>query len=139
MPTIGIRDYELTQTTITGRRNPNVTVEAVHNRLKRDPKTQQPTSELDGVNVDIIAVKGKSQTVKLPLSCKETTDKIAEALRNNKVVKVNFGEKSSTLRGRGYAMLRNGQLLQGVSCTAAEINIVSIEDLLVDDFDDIDY
>ena len=56
MPTIGIRDYELNQTTITGRRNPNVTVEAVHNRLKRDPKTQQPTSELDGVNVDIIAV-----------------------------------------------------------------------------------
>ena len=139
MGTIGFRDFELNQTTLTGRRNTYVTVDAVHDRFKRDPETRKATEELDGVNVDIVAAKGKSQTVKLPLDCKATTDKIAEALRNNKVVKVNFGEKGSTLRGKCYAMNVNGQLLSGVSCTAQEINIVAIEDLLDDSFDDIDY
>jgi len=139
MPTVGIRDFELNQTTLLGRRTTYATVEAVHDRFKRDPETKQATTELDGVNVDVVAVKGKIQTVKLPASCKETCDKITEALKEHKVVKVNFGEKTSTLRGKCYAMLNNGQLLSGVSCTAQEINIVAIEDLLDDGFDDIDY
>lgn len=139
MANISFRDFSLSQTTITGRRTPNVTVDAVHIRYKRDENNQQ-TTETDGVNVDIIASRGKTQTVKLPLSCKETTDKITDALKEGKVVTVNFGEKASTLRGTCYAMLRDGVVISGVSCKAEEINIVKIENLLDDDLlDDIDY
>lgn len=136
--TIGFGDFSLTQTILTGRRTTDVTVDAVHDRFKRDPETRKQTTELEGVNVDIVAAKGKIQTVKLPLACKETTDRILEALKLNQIVRVNFGEKASTLRGRCYAMQTStGQLLQGVSCTATEINITGIEDVL-DDLD-IDY
>jgi len=139
MANLALRDFLLNQTTVTGRRSPEVTVEDVHGRYKRDPETRQATDELDGVNVDIIAAKGKIQTVKMPLSVKETTDKIAEALADHKLVTVNFGEKASTLKGRCYAMLQNGALLSGVSCTATEINIVKIEDIVDESFDEIDY
>jgi len=136
MASIGFRDFILNQTTLTGKRSPNASVESIHIRFKRD-ENQQVTNEPDGVNVDIVAAKGKIQTVKMPLSVKETTDKIAEALADHKLVTVNFGEKASTLKGRCYAMYRNGQLLAGVSCEATEINIVSVEDLVEDNFDDI--
>ena len=139
MATIRFRDFYLNQTTVTGKRKPEVIVDAVGLRSKIDPETRKPIpDEYDGVKCDIIAAHGMTQTVKLPLSCKETTDKISDALRKNKTVKVNFGVPNSTLRGRCYAMLRDGQLLQGVSCTAEEINIVSIEDVEDDDFIDID-
>lgn len=139
MANISFRDFSLSQTTITGRRTPNVTVDAVHERYKRDADNQ-PTDELDGVNVDIIACKGKIQTVKLPINCKETTTKISEALKDGKIVTVNFGEKASTLHGTCFAMLRNGNIISGVSCKAEEINIVKIENLLDDELlDDIDY
>ena len=131
---IRFRDFVLNQTNITGKRNPKVIVDAVSVRYKIDKETQQRTQEVEGMNVDIIAAHSMVQTVKLPLSCKETCDKIAEALRSNKIVTVNFGTPS-TLRGKCYAMLRSGQLFQGVSCTAEEINIVSIED----DVDETDF
>ena len=131
---IRFRDFTLNQTNVTGRRNPNVVVDAVTPRYKIDKETQQRTNEVDGVNVDIIAAHSMIQTVKLPLDAKATCDKIAEALRKNQIVTVNFGTPS-TLRGKCYAMLRNGQLFQGVSCTASEINIVSVEDD-IDEMDD---
>jgi len=59
-----------------------------------------------------------------------------DALKQQKVVTVNFGNPSS-LRGKCYAMMNNGVLLQGVSCTATELNIVSIEEPEFEDFDDI--
>ena len=134
MPSITFRDFELNHTTITGRRNPVVTVDAVRMRYKIDSVTRQLTNELEGTAVDIIGARGKIQTVKLPLSTKENVDKIAQALKENKVVKANFGNPS-TLRGRCYAMLSNGQLLQGVSCTASELNIISFDEPEFDDFD----
>lgn len=136
MSNLTFRDFSLNQTTILGRRTASVTVDSVAYRYKRDPETRKPTSEMEGVNVDIIAARGKCQTVKLPITCKDTVEKISEALRNEKIVKVNFGESGSTLRGRCYAMYANGQLLSGVSCTATEINIVAIEEP-EDDLDDI--
>lgn len=136
MASISFRDFELNQTTITGRRNPNVTVDAVRMRNKIDPETRQRTDEIEGTVVDIVA-RGKIQSVKLPLDTKVTVEKIAEALKEHKIVTVNFGETASTLRGRCYAMYQNNQMIQGISCTATELNIVSIEDQDVDDFDDI--
>jgi hypothetical protein len=120
-------DIVLNQTNITGKRKPTVLVDAVSKRYKIDKETQKRTDEVEGVNVDIIAAHSMVQTVKLPLSVSATCDEIADALRNNKIVSIDFG-KPSTLRGKCYAMLRNGQLVSGVSCTADTINIVSIED-----------
>lgn len=136
MASISFRDFELNQTTITGKRNPNVTVDAVRMRNKIDPETRQRTDEIEGTVVDIVA-RGKIQSVKLPLDTKATVEKIAEALKEHKIVTVNFGETASTLRGRCYAMYQNNQMIQGISCTATELNIVGIEDQEVEDFDDI--
>jgi len=137
MATLNFRDFTLSQHLITGSKNSTVIVDGARYRYKIDPKTNRPTEELEGFSVDIIARKGKIQTVKLPISTKTVVDKISEALREEKLVKVNFGTPS-TLRGKCYAMLSNGQLLQGVSCTAEIINIMSIENIDIDDFDEVD-
>lgn len=132
---ITFRDFLLSQTTVVGKRNPNTVVDSVNQRYKIDKSSGTRTDEIDGYNVVINAAHGKLQTVKLPLDVAETVEKIADAIRNSKVVTINFGIPS-TLRGRCYAMIRNGELLSGVSCTASEINIVSIDEM--DDFDDAD-
>ena len=136
MATITFKDFTLSQTLITGCKNSTVIVDGTRYRYKIAPTTKRSTEEVEGFSVDIIAKKGKLQTVKLPLSAKTVVDKISEALHAEKLVKVNFGTPS-TLRGKCYAMLSNGRLLQGVSCTADAINIVSIESFN-DDFDDMD-
>jgi hypothetical protein len=132
MPNLPLRDIGVGINTITGRKVNVQSVVEVHKRFKIDPNTQQRTPELDGYGVDIIAIHGRTQTVKLSKEHAEIIEKISAALREHKLVKINFGEPS-TLRGRCYAMNSNGQLLSGVSCTATEINILAIED------DDIDY
>ena len=134
MASIQFKDFSLNQTTITGKRKPEVLVDSVGLRSKIDKATKKPIpDEYEGTKVDIIAAHGKAQTVKLPMECKDTIDKIAEALRQEKIVKVNFGVPTSTLRGHCYSMIRDGLLIQGVSCTAEELNIVSIEDAEDDD------
>lgn len=134
MASLLLRDISLNQTAITGKRNPNVTVTDNRTRYKTDPDTNTRTEEIEGYSVDIIAVHGKPQTVKLPVNVKTTVEKIQTALKNNQIVTVDFGTPS-TLHGKPYAMLRNNQLMSGISCTAETINIVKIEDEL-DDFDD---
>lgn len=133
-----LRDITLNQTALTGKRKPTVTVTEARTRYKIDPETNSRTEEIDGYSVDIIAVHGKLQTVKLPVDTKSTVEKIQTAIKDNQIVTADFGTPS-TLRGKCYAMIRNGQLLSGISCTADTINIVKIEDEL-DDFadDDID-
>jgi hypothetical protein len=134
MATLLLRDISLNQTAITGKRNPNVIVTDTRTRYKIDPDTSTRTNDVEGYSVDIIAVHGKPQTVKLPLDTKTTVEKIEAALKNNQIVTVEFGTPS-TLRCKPYAMYRNNQIMSGLSCTADIINIVKIEDEL-DDFDD---
>lgn len=137
MASISFRDFTLNQTNITGRRNPVVTVVETRPRYKIDPQTRQRTDILDGFNIDIIAALGKAQTVKVGLECEETIKKISEALKeNNKIVSIDFGTPS-TLRGKCYAMMNNGQLLSGVSATASEVNIVKVEEQEYDDLSDL--
>ena len=136
MATLILRDISLNQTNITGRRKPDVTVTDTKIRYKIDTTTNTRTDDIEGYAVDIIAIHGKPQTVKLPLDTKETVEQIKTALKKNQIVTVNFGIPS-TLRGKCYAMLRNGQIMSGVSCTADTINIFKIEDEL-DDFDEND-
>lgn len=140
MASISFKDFELNQTNITGKRHPSVMVDAIKFRYKVDPETKQRTEEKDGTAVDIYTKYGKLQTVKLPEGAvsDETFQQIQQALKERKIVKVNFGSTASTLRGRCYAMLSNGQLIQGVSATATELNLVSIEEPEFDDIDDLD-
>ena len=133
MSSIALKDLALNQTAITGRRKSGVTVVETRVRRKIDPETRKITDEIDGYSVDIIAAHGKLQTVKLPTSTAEEIAKINAALSDNLIVTANFGEPSS-LTGRPYAMVQNGQLLAGVSAKADVINIVSMEN----DVDDID-
>ena len=139
MATLSFRDFDLNQTSITGRRNPNVVVDSFHLSYKIDPDTKQRTDEPDKYVVDIIA-RNRLQSVKLPLEAvsTEVAKKIQDALATHLVVKVNFGANSSTLRGKCYALLNNGRLYSGISCTATELNVVSIEAPDADDFDEID-
>lgn len=128
----------LNQTTITGRRNPVVTLNGLRKRNKIDKDTQTRTDELEGYTADICA-RNAIQSVKLPVDAvnEETFAKITEALDADKVVKVNFGANASTLRGKFYALISRttGQLVQGISCTASEMNLVSIDEPEVDEYE----
>ncbi len=137
MASLTFRDFDLNQTCITGKRNPNVQVDAFRPRYKMDKETQERTDELEGYVLDILA-RNRVQSVKLPLEAvtEATAKRIQDALSNRKIVTVNFGANASTLRGRCYALLNSGRLLSGVSCTASELNIVSIEDA-EDDLDEL--
>ncbi len=138
MASLSFRDFDLNQTTITGRRNPTVILDTLRVRYKMDAETQQRTDVPDGYVADIL-VRNRLQSVKLPLEAVSdvTFKKIDDALINHKIVKVNFGENASTLRGRCYALMSGNRLLSGISCTATELNVVSIEDV-VDELDDLD-
>lgn len=135
MSSIGFKDFTLSQTQIVGRKKSEVTVEQIHIRNKVDPVTRRLTEERDGYSVDILTARGKIQTVKLPESAvaEATYRKIREALDRHDIVTVNFGAQASTMRGTCYALnTKDGSLLKGVSATATELNIVSIEPPEVD-------
>lgn len=138
MPSLSFKDIELNQTTITGRRNPVVVLDSFRIRRKVDKETNQYTDEVDGYVADIVA-RNRIQSVKLPLDAVDdaTVNQIQQAIESHKVVKINFGASASTLRGRCYALLNAGRILSGVSCTATELNVVSVEEP-DDDFVDID-
>ena len=136
MATLDFKDFDLNQTTITGKRNPTVQADAFRERYKLDSETKQRTDTVEGYVVDIVA-RNRIQSVKLPVDAVnlETVKQIKTALEAHKVVKINFGTTASTLRGRCYALLNSGQLIKGVSCTASELNLVSIDEPEADDLD----
>lgn len=139
MASLSFKDFDLNQTCITGRRNPVVTLDAIRIRYKTDPVTKQKTDEVDSVIADIIA-RNRIQSVKLPYEAVPTElyEQIENALKAHKVVKVNFGTNASTMRGRCYALQNNGSLISGISCSATQFNLVSIEEPEMDEYDDID-
>ena len=139
MASLSFKDFDLNQTCITGRRNPVVTLDAIRIRYKTDPVTKQKTDEVDSVVVDIIA-RNRIQSVKLPLEAVPTElyEQIENALKAHKVVKANFGTNASTMRGRCYALQNNGSIISGISCTATQFNLVSIEEPEMDEYDDVD-
>lgn len=135
--TLELRNINLNQTNITGRRNPVVQVIETRTRYKIDPQTRQRTDELDGFTVTILAALSRPQDVKVPIETENVIKQIDDALRDEKQVFVTFGTPSSTLRGKPYAMINSsGKLVSGISCTATEIQISRIEDN-IDDFDEI--
>lgn len=128
MATIVPKDIQLNATNITGSKSQEYLVDGFRDRYKIDKVTKTRTEELEGYSVDIRALKGAVQTVKLPLNVDATViEQIREAVKADKDVTISFG-KPSTLRGKFYALLNNGALVQGVSCTASKIEIISIKD-----------
>ena len=126
MASITFKDFLLNQTAITGKRKSEVSVVDARTRYKINADTHQKTEEIEGYAVDIIAAHGRTQTVKLPVSSQDSVMKIISALKENMLVTANFGEPS-TLTGKCYAMINNGQIISGVSASATKINIVNIE------------
>lgn len=133
---LNLRDVTLNQTNVLGRRSTVAQVIDTRPRYKIDPQTRQRTDTLDGFNVTILAALSKPQDVKLPLEAESVIKQIDEAIHNEgKQVFVSFGSPTSTLRGKFYAMLNNGQLVSGLSCTASEITIAKISEES-DDYED---
>lgn len=136
---LGLRDVTLNQTNILGRRSTVAQVIDTRPRYKIDPQTRQRTEQLDGYTVTILAAHSKPQDVKLPLEVEEVIKKIDEEIhQNGKQIFVSFGSPTSSLHGKFYAMMNNGQLVSGLSCTATDISIAKIEEQQEDiiDFDD---
>ena len=134
MATISLKDIHLNQTSITGKRKQDVVLTDMRPRYAMD-ENRNRTDIIEGYNVDIVAARGMAQTVKLQCTLEaKVIEQISDAFANGKTVYVDFGTPS-TLKGRPYAMLSDGRLLSGVSCTASELHIVKIED----DDEDIDF
>ncbi|WP_026669313.1 hypothetical protein [Butyrivibrio sp. AE3006] len=133
MPTVNPRNVKLSQTAALGSKSRNVTANGVATRFKRDPATNQPTQEIEGYAVNVLSARGEVQTVKLPKTTEDQIEQIKTALSEDKVVQVTL----DGFVGKFYAMLdrQTGRLIQGISATATDIKIVSVEDL-VEDFDD---
>ena len=139
MASVNPRQIELSQSCVLGRKNPIVTLDAIRIRYKTDAVTKQRTDEKESYVVDVYG-RNTTQSVKLPLDAipTELFEQIATALKAHKVVKANFGSPASTMRGKYYALPDNGGIRQGISCTATQFNLVSIEEPEMDEYDDLD-
>ena len=102
-----------------------VDVESVRERKAIDPTTRKPTDTLDGYTLNFLGVSGGVQSVKLPLELKPVVEQINTALQRGAIVKVNFGSPS-TLQAKFYAMMSDGQLIQGITASATTVEIVEI-------------
>lgn len=136
MASVTVRNLLLSQTTVLSTKKPAVVCTGVLERRKRDPETRQVLDELEGYACNVLSGRGETQTVKVPLACKEEVEKIREALNDDKVVKIGFTRFS----GKFWAMQdSSGRLNQGISATATDVKLVSVEDPEEDDFmDDIE-
>lgn len=128
-----ISRIKLNQTTIFGSKRKELPVDSVATRFKRDPETHLPTAEIEGYAVNAFTARGEVQTVKLPLEVESKIEEIRSALMKEKIVKVTF----TNLVGKFWALLdqNSGRVLQGISTTATDVEIFSIDDPVEDDID----
>lgn len=90
--------------------------------------TNKRTDVVAGYNVEVITNKGTT-LVKLPLSVNDTVNNIKQYLNEHKIVRVSF----VNVVGRAYAMLSNGTIKSGISITANDIKIISVDDDIISD------
>ena len=136
MASVNVRNVTLSQTTVLGSKKSEAVCTAVQTRFKRDSESHQPTDEIEGYAANVLSSRGETQTVKLPESVKEEIDRIKDALAQDKVVKVTF----TGFKGRFWGMMNplTERVNLGISVTATDIKVASIEDPLEEDFDEID-
>ncbi len=127
------RGIRLNQTAVFDTKRKELKCDGVATRFKRDPETKLPTAEIEGYAVNAFTAHGEVQTVKLPLEVEPKIEEIRNALTKDKIVKVSF----ANLVGKFWAMQdqNSGRLLQGISVTASDVEIISIEDPSEDDID----
>ena len=135
MATVPMRYWRIPLGCITPKASDrDVEVVSVSKRYKRDTENR-PTDELDGYNLDFLAIKGCTQTIKLGLSAAATVQKIESLIADKQtIVRV----KILGYNGRAYAMFRDS-LMSGISITADDVEITSTESVTTDEFDEIDF
>lgn len=102
-----------------------VDVESVRERKAIDPTTRKSADTLDGYTLNFFGVSGGVQSVKLPLDVKPVVEQINSALQRGAIVRINFGSPS-TLQAKFYAMMSDGQLIQGITALATTVEIAEI-------------
>lgn len=102
-----------------------VDVESIRLRKAIDPTTRKPTDTVEGYTLNFFGVSGGVQSVKLPEEVKPVVEQINSALQRGAIVRVNFGSPS-TLQAKFYAMMSDGQLIQGITASATTVEIVEI-------------
>lgn len=130
MATVPIRYWRIALGCITPKASDrDVEVLGASIRYKRG-EDGKATTEIEGYNIDFLAMKGCSQTVKLPLSAKKAVEELQKTLSDKQtIVRV----KLNNLVMRAYAMNRNSELFTGVSATADGFEITLTEKPDVDD------
>lgn len=133
MATIQIRHWRMALGNITPKASDrDVEVQGTSFRYKRG-EDGKPTNEIEGYNLDILALKGCTQTVKLPMAAKKSIEDLEKLLADKQtIVRVKF----NNLVLKPYAMNRNGELFTGISATADGFEITSTEKPEVDDLID---
>ena len=136
MSTINLKNLPIKFRHMTYRPSDNfVEVDAVNIRYEVDKDTKTKTDEIEGYNVDFISIKGQIQTCKLPNTpaVKEAFVRIEDALNQNQVVKVHFGNPSTFL-GKIYEIVDGNRIISGISATATTLEIVDIDSTIDDEF-----
>ena len=111
-----------------------VEVDSVRTRYVLD-ENGKPTSQVDQFVLDFIAIKSNIQSVKIPYN-PETEAKIkriADALKADSSIFVNF----TNFKARFYCMKRGDEIIQGITASADDVEIISIDAPELDDFDTI--
>ena len=109
----------------------DVEVQSIVPRYKRDANNNV-TDELEGYNLDYHAVKGCSQTVKLPVTAKANVEKVLGYLADkNTIVRVKFSNPDFRL----YDTVISGKELKGISGKADNIEITKVETPDIDDLE----
>ena len=112
----------------------DVEVQSIKPRYKRDANNNV-TEELEGFNLDYLAIKGCSQTVKLPDTARPNVEKVLSYLADkNTIVRVKF----NGLDLRLYDTVLSGQPRKGITGKADNIEITKVETPEIDD-EEIDF
>ena len=112
----------------------DVEVQSINPRYKRDANNNV-TEALDGYNLDYLANKGCSQTVKLPATARLNVEKVLSYLADKQtIVRVKLINSEFKL----YDTVINGKELKGISAKADNIEITKVETPEIDD-EEIDF
>lgn len=132
MATIPFRNIRIVLGCLTPKASDrDVEVQMIKPRYKRDANNNV-TEELEGYNLDFLAVKGGSQTVKLPITAKENVEKALALLADrNTTVRVKFNNPDFKI----YDTVLGGEPRKGVSGKADNIEITKIETPDIDDIE----
>lgn len=132
MATVPIRYWRMALGCMTPKASDrDVEIQSTSIRYKRG-EDGKATTEIEGYNIDFLAIKGCSQTVKLPLTAKKAVEELQKLLSDKQtIVRVKF----NNMVIKPYALISNTsrELLTGISCTADSLEVTSVEKPEVDD------